>query len=85
MYTGMMAFFGPVLESVLGCLAPSPSSYAKTITPLLFAKALEKHNGSMFNPKAQPVLKSKFLDDKLISTVIERSKALIKEKTGLDV
>lgn len=85
LYTGWMKYFGPILEGLVGLFATSPAGYAERITPVLFAKGLEEHNGSMFNPSGQPVMKSTFLDDEITTKFIENSKKLVEDKSGVSL
>ena len=85
MYTGVMRVFGPVIEGMLGLFSQSTQSYAKKIVPLLFSPSLDDHNGSMFNPKAQPVEASEYLtkDPTMPGKIITISEELVKTKAGI--
>jgi NAD(P)-dependent dehydrogenase (short-subunit alcohol dehydrogenase family) len=84
-YSGVMRVFGPVIEVILGLLTPSPQSYAAKIAPLFVSPSLEGHNGSMFNPKAQPVEASEYLTKEVVAQILTASRAVVKAKTGIDV
>lgn len=75
------------MEGLIGLFSDSPSSYAAKMVPLLFAPELNVRNGSMFNPKAQPIQVSKKFqeDEDLASKFIKASEELVKEKTGIDL
>lgn len=77
----------PVVEGLIGLFSDSPSSYASKMVPLFFAPELSDRNGSMFNPKAQPIQVSKiFQEDKeFASKFIKASEDLVKEKTGIEL
>lgn len=84
MYEGWMKYVGVVAEGLIGLFFPSAEQYAAKMVPLLFATNLDEHNGSMFNPKAQPVKASAHFDDKaVVDKLIRGSEALITEKTGI--
>lgn len=87
MYTGIMRVFAPIMEGMIGMFGTSPQGYAKKMVSLMFAKDLEKHSGSNFNPKAQPTLRAKHFedDDGLAARFIEESEKLVKEKTGIEL
>jgi NAD(P)-dependent dehydrogenase (short-subunit alcohol dehydrogenase family) len=84
-YTGFMYFVGLILEGLIGLFGTTPAAYAKTIVPLLFSKTLDSHNGSLFNPKAQPVKPSECFtkDPDLVKKMITKSEELIQSKTGI--
>lgn len=85
MYTGVMKIVGPIIEGLIGLFGTTPAMYAKTIVPLLFSKTLDEHNGSMFNPKAQPVKASEHFtkDPELVKKMISKSEELVQSKTGI--
>ena len=85
LYNGWMKYLEPILEGLVGLLTTSSAGYAEKITPVLFAKGLEEHNGSMFNPSGQPVMKSTFLDDELTTKFIDNSKKLVEDKAGVSL
>jgi hypothetical protein len=84
MYTGVMRVFGPVIEGILGLVSQSPKSYAAKMAPLMVASSLDSHNGSMFNPKAQPVEASEYLTKDVVAQIMTASNALVKAKAGID-
>ena len=83
--TAFMKATGAVIEGMLGLFGTTAESYGKGIADLLFAEDLDEHSGVSFNPKAQPVLKSPMFlaDATLAKTFVEKSEALVKEKTGM--
>jgi NAD(P)-dependent dehydrogenase (short-subunit alcohol dehydrogenase family) len=85
MYTGFLAILGPIIEALIGLFSNSPASYAKSIAPLLFSSTLDSHNGSMFNPKAQPVKPSEYFskDPGFAKKIIAESEGLIESKAGV--
>jgi NAD(P)-dependent dehydrogenase (short-subunit alcohol dehydrogenase family) len=85
MYTGVMRVLGPVMEGILALVSPSPKSYAAKIAPLFVSSSLEGHNGSMFNPKAEPVEASEYLTKEVVAQIMTASSALVKAKAGIDV
>lgn len=81
----MEKVMGPFVEFMVSMFSHSPESYAKNMVPLLFAPELDEHNGSMFNPNAQPTLASGMFtkDPELASKIITDSETIIKEKAGV--
>jgi NAD(P)-dependent dehydrogenase (short-subunit alcohol dehydrogenase family) len=83
---GVMKYMGPVLEGMIGLFAMGPKKYASHIFPLFVSGSLDVRNGSMFNPKAQPVEPSEYLTkDDMVGKIMKASHDVVKAKTGIEV
>ena len=51
--SGMIAW---IFEGLISLFSPSPTRYAQTMLPLMFAPGLEAHSGTMFGQAGQPIL-----------------------------
>lgn len=70
-----------VMETLIGWFTPTADSYAERITPLLFARELDRHSGAMFNNKGQAILPSDGLTEPYIRKFMAASEALL-ARTG---
>jgi len=76
-FLGGNKFLFAVLEGLIGLFTPNAEDYARRITPLLLAPALEDHSGSLFNNKAQAVLASPGLTPAHTAAFLAESDALL--------
>ena len=66
-----------LLESAIGLLTPSATTYAQRIAPLLFAPELNSRSGALFNNKGQAILPSPQLTTSHIAAFLAQSHDLL--------
>ncbi|WP_027483888.1 SDR family NAD(P)-dependent oxidoreductase [Rhodanobacter sp. OR87] len=71
-----------VMETLIGWFTPTADTYAERITPLLFARELERNSGAMFNNKGQAILPSNGLTEQHIRKFMAASESLA-ARTGI--
>jgi NAD(P)-dependent dehydrogenase (short-subunit alcohol dehydrogenase family) len=69
-------------EFMIGLFMTSPEAYAERTVPLLFAPELEGRSGAMFNQKGDAILASEVMTKERVSSLIEKSEALIAAPKG---
>ncbi|MHB0780412.1 SDR family NAD(P)-dependent oxidoreductase [Pseudomonas putida] len=83
-FLGKGSLKSKIAETLIGFFTPTAEQYAARISPLLLARALETHTGTLFNRKGQAIHPSAGLTPSHASKFLKGSEALV-ARTGVQL
>jgi len=70
-------WFGPILESVLSWITPTPETYVKKVFDSILTKDLEDKKKVALNKNGDIIFNSKYLDDETTERIYKRNSDLL--------